>query len=326
MINDYLKRGLVCSLGAACAMLASGAIAQTWSAKPITIVVGFAAGGPTDIVTRVVAKALGEELGKPVIVDNKPGAGATIAAAQVAHSPADGNTMLLVVPGLTGAESLFPNRKYDLTKDLAAVSLIGTSPNWLLTPADSAFKTVQDVERLAKANPSKYSYGHGATGGVSHLTSEWLNTSKGLNIVQVPYRGNGPALLDLAGGRIDMMFDQPISSEAFVTSGKLRPLAVTSPNRLPAYPDVPTMQESGYPGFVVEVWYGLAFPARTPEAMINSVNAALTRALTNNEVKASLLRAGVTPQTSTPQEFQVRIASEIERWNKVITRANIKAQ
>ncbi|MCU4119043.1 Bug family tripartite tricarboxylate transporter substrate binding protein [Variovorax sp. N23] len=326
MIIGRFKKGLLCSMAVACALLATGTTAQTWSQKPITIVVGFAAGGPTDIVTRVVAKALGDELGKPVIVDNKPGAGATIAAAQVALSPNDGHTMLLVVPGLTGAESLFPNRKYDLTKDFAAVSLIGTSPNWLLTSAGSAFKDLQDVERLAKANPSKYSYGQGATGGISHLTSEWLNTSKGLSIVQVPYRGNGPALLDLAGGRIDMMFDQPISSEAFVTSGKLRPLAVTSPSRLPAYPDVPTMEESGYPGFVVEVWYGLAFPARTPAALINAVNVALRHGLGRNEVKASLLRAGVNPQTSTPEEFQLRIVSEIERWKQVINRANIKAQ
>lgn len=326
MIATNFKKGLLCSLAAACTLLAGSATAQTGSAKPLSIVVGFAAGGPTDIVARVVAKALGEELGRPVIVENKPGAGATLAAAQVAHGLPDGNTMLLIVPGLTGAESMFPNRKYDLKKDFAPISLIGTSPNWLLTHVNSDFKTMQDLERVAKLNPGKYSYGQGGTGGITHLTSELLKSTKGLEILEVPYRGNGPAMIDLVSGRVDMIFDQPISSEGFVTSGKLRPLAVTSPNRLPAYPDVPTMQESGYPGFVVEVWYGLAFHARTPEATINTVNAALARSLANDEVKAGLLRSGITPQTSTPQEFRVRIASEIERWNKVITRANIKAQ
>lgn len=325
MMKRTLLQSVLCVLSVTCAALTGSAMAETWPSKPLSIVVGFAAGGPTDIVARVVAKALAEELGKPVIVENKPGAGSTLAAGQVANGPADGHAMILVVPGLTGAESLFPNRKYDLKKDFSPISLIGTSPNWLLTHAGSDFKTIADVERLAKAKPGQYSYGHGATGGISNLTSEWLNTSKGLNILQVPYRGNGPALVDVVGGRIDMMFDQPISSESFVQSGKLRPLAVTSPQRLPAYPDVPTMQESGYPGFVVEVWYGLSFAARTPPTIVNAVHAALVRAMARSDVRTSLSASGVTPQTSTPQEFRARIENEVDRWKKVIEQANIKA-
>lgn len=326
MAAGHLRRGLLGALAAACVLATAGATAQGLSNKPMSIVVGFAAGGPTDIVARVVAKALSEEIGKPVIVENKPGAGSTVAAGQVAHGPAEGLTMLLVVPGLTGAETLFPNRKYDLTKDFAPISLLGTSPNWLLTPVGGDLKTAKDVERLAKASPNKYSYGHGSTGGISHLSSEWLNATKGLEILSVPYKGNGPALVDLVGGRIDLMFDQPISSESFVTSGKLRPLAVTSARRLPAYPDVPTMEEAGYPGFVVEVWYGLVFAARTPDATVNSVNAALARVLAREDVKASLQRSGVTPQASTPQEFQKRIESEVTRWKGVIVNAKITSQ
>lgn len=326
MVARHLRRAVLGSLAAACIALTAGASAQGLSSKPMSIVLGFAAGGPTDIVARVVAKALSEEIGKPVIVENKPGAGATLAAASVANGPADGLSMLLVVPGLTGAETLFPNRKYDLTKDFAAISLLGTSPNWLLTHVGSDLKTGKDVERLAKASPGKYTYGHGSTGGISHLSSEWLNAEKELNILSVPYKGNGPALVDLVGGRIDLMFDQPISSESFVTSGKLRPLAVTSPKRLAAYPDVPTMEEAGYPGFVVEVWYGLVFAARTPEATVKTVNAALARALARDDVKASLQRSGVTPQASSPQEFQKRIDSEVARWKKVITDAKITGQ
>lgn len=321
---NCIRRKSILTL-AACVLSIGGAGAQTAPSGPMSIVVGFAAGGPTDIVARVVAKALGEELGRSVIVENKPGAGSTIAAAQVANGPGDGNAMLLVVGGLTGAESLFPNRGYSLKKDFAPISLVGTSINWLLAPSTSEFKTAQDMVRLAAANPGKYSYAQGGTGGVSHLSAEWMKMLKGLNIVQVPYRGNGPALIDLAAGRIDLIFDQPISSEPFVQSGKLRPLAVTSPQRLANYPNVPTMEEVGFPGFVVEVWYGLAFSARTPKATTLAINAALARALAKSEVKVSLERAGVVPQPSTPEQLQKRIDAEIDRWQAVIVKANIKA-
>jgi tripartite-type tricarboxylate transporter receptor subunit TctC len=300
--------------------------AQQWPSRPITIVVGFAAGGPTDIVARTVAKALGEELGQPVIVENKPGAGATVAAGQVASGPADGYTLLLVVPGLTGSESLFPTRKYDLAKDFAHVSLVGTSPNWLLTSVDSPFKTIQDVARLAAAQPGKFSYAHGGSGGISHLSAEWLKTLKNLDIVQIAYRGNGPALLDVAAGRVELLFDQPISSESFVTSGKLRVLAVTSATRLRAYPNVPTMVEGGYPDFVVDVWYGLSLRAGTPEPIVKAMNAAIAKAVARADVKESLSRSGVTAASSSTKDFEARVKSEIERWRGVITKNNITLQ
>jgi tripartite-type tricarboxylate transporter receptor subunit TctC len=305
---------------------AAPALAQQWPARPITLYVGFAAGGPTDIVSRIVAKALGEELGQPVIVENKPGAGATIAAAQVANGAADGYSMLLVVPGLTGAESMFPNRKYDLAKDFTHVSLVGTSPNWLITSASSPFKTVQDVAKLAGAQPGKFSYGQGATGGISHLSAEWLKSVRNLNILQVPYRGNGPALIDMAAGRVDLMFDQPISSEAFVTSGKVRALAVTSATRMKSHPEIPTMAESGYPEFIVEVWYAFSVKAGTPEPIVRALNAAIARAVARPDVKDGLSRTGVTALSSTPQEIDTRVKSEIERWRAVIVKNNITAQ
>lgn len=306
--------------------LAPAAFAQNWPAKPLTIVVGFAAGGPTDLVARTVARALGDELGQSVIVENRPGAGSTVAAASVANGAQDGYTMLLVVPGLTGSETLFPARKYDLARDFVHVSLVGTSPNWLLTSAEGGFKTIQDVVKLAQANPAKYSYAHGGSGGISHLTAEWLKSIKGLDIVQVPYRGNGPALIDLAAGRVDLIFDQPISSESFVKSGKIRPLAVTSATRIPGYPNVPTMAESGFPDFVVEVWYGLSFRAGTPESVVNRVNAALAKVLVKQDVKLSLQRSGVTAIASTPKEFDARVRSEIERWRSVIVKNGITLQ
>lgn len=312
------------ALAAACAALP--ALAQQWPARPITLYLGFSAGGPTDIVARTVAKALSEELGQPVIVENKVGAGATISAAQVANGAADGYSMLLVFPGLTGAESLFPNRKYDLAKDFAHVSLVGTSPNWLITSADSPFKTAQDVVRLAAAQPGKYTYGHGGTGGISHLSAEWLKTMKNVDLLQVAYKGNGPALIDLAAGRVDLMFDQPISSEAFAQAGKVRPLAVTSATRMKSWPDVPTMVEAGYPGFVVEVWYGLSMKAGTPEPVVRAMNAAIAKAVARTEVRESLARSGVTAVSSTARELDSRVKSEIERWRAVIVKNKITAQ
>lgn len=328
MVPCYFVRGrwIWAVLSTFLLSLAPAAFAQNWPAKPLTIVVGFAAGGPTDLVARTVARALGDELDQAVIVENRPGAGSTVAAASVANGAPDGYTMLLVVPGLTGAEALFPNRKYDLARDFVHVSLVGTSPNWLLTPTESVFRTVQDVVKLAQASPGKYSYAHGGTGGISHLTAEWLKSIKGLDIIQVPYRGNGPALIDMAAGRVDLLFDQPISSESFVKSGKLRVLAVTSPTRIPGYPNVPTMIESGLPDFDVVVWYGLSFRAGTPESIVNRVNAALAKVLVKPEVKLSLQRSGVTAVASTPKEFDARVRSEIERWRNVIVKNGITVQ
>lgn len=307
---------LACLISAA--LIPFGAFGQSWPSRPLNIVVGYAPGGPVDIVARHVAKALGDQLGQTVIVDNKPGAGATIAAAAVARANPDGYTMLLVVPGLTAAETLYKSRRYELGRDFAPISLVGMSPNWLLTPADSPFKNVQDMVRITSANPGKYSYAHGSKGGLSNLTAELMKMRRNLDIVEVGYRGNGPALTDLVAGREQLMIDQPISSESFVKSGQLRPLAVMSATRLPNYPDVPTMQESGFANFVIDVWYGLMFPARTPEAIVQQTRAALTKALAQPEVVANLEHAGVTPRTGTPKELEDLVTQGIAQWKTII--------
>lgn len=311
------------------ALLAVGvipALAQQWPTKPITLIVGFSAGGPTDIVARSVAKALGEELRQPVVVENKPGAGSTVAAAHVAGTAADGYSMLLVFPGLAAAESLYPNRKYDLTRDFTHVSLVGTSANWLLTYNDSPFRTVQDVAKLGTAQPGKFSYAHGGVGGMSHLSAEWLKTMRGLDMVGIPYRGNGPGLIDVAAGRVHLMFDQPISSESFVASGKLRPLAVTSATRMKSHPEIPTMVEAGYPGFVVDIWYGISLKAGTPEPIARALNAGIAKALERTEVKEGLARLGVTASGSPSRELDARVKSEVVRWREVIVKNNITPQ
>lgn len=324
-MNRFRVAGWLTAALVAVVIWVSPVRAQTasWPAKPVSVIVGFAAGGPTDVVARVVAKALGEELGVPVIVENRPGAGATVAASYVASQPADGHTMLLVVPGMTAAESLFPGRKYDLTKDFSGVSLIGTTANWLLVSESSQLRSVADIINKAKLAPGKLSYAHGATGGLSHLLAEWLKTVTGTDILQVAYRGNGPALIDVASGRVDMMFDQPIGSENLVNAGRVRPVAVTSAERLDAYPDVPTMAEAGVPDFVALVWYGFALRAGTPEHVKRSMHEALLRAMTHGEVKEGLIRAGVTPHVTRPGELDAMIRTEVARWRGVIEKNGI---
>lgn len=310
-------------LAAACAP----ALAQTWPAKPVTLVAVFAAGGPVDMVARIVAKGLGEQLGQQVVVENRVGAGGTVGAGSVARANADGYTVLLVNSGHTAAEALYKGRGYDLAKDFAPVSLIGTSPNWLLVnPKQNAFASLQEMTAFAAAHPGKLTYASGGSGGLTHLSSELMKAQKGLDIVHVPYKGNSPAFTDLLAGRVDMIFDQPISSEAFVRSGQLKPLAVTSRNRMPGYPDVPTMAEAGFPGFVVDVWYGLAFRAGTPPAVVSSLNAALEKVLASPDIKSRLTAAGVTPAHSTPAAFEGRIKDDTARWRGIIERSGITAQ
>jgi tripartite-type tricarboxylate transporter receptor subunit TctC len=299
---------------------------QSWPTRPVTLVVPFSAGGPIDVVARHVSRSLGEQLGQPVVVENKAGAGGTIAANFVARAQPDGYTLLVVVPGLTGSESLYPQRRYDLTKDFAPVSLIGTSPNWLLTPKDGPFKSIDDVVKLAGAHPGRYAYGQGGTGGLSHLTAELMKTRRGLDIVNVGYRGNAPALTDLLAGQVQLLFDQPSSSESFVKSGQLRPLAVTSAARMPNYPNVPTMQEAGFSDFVIEVWYGLAFPKGTSPAIVQSMHAALEKALANQELRGPLQNGGLTIKTNSPEAFAAQIRNDVSRWRTVIEKNRITTQ
>ncbi len=303
------------------------ALAQTWPAKPVTVVAVFSAGGPVDMVARIVAKGLGEQLGQQFLVENRVGGGGTVGAASVARGSTDGYTVLLVNSGHTAAETLYKGRGYELAKDLTPVSLIGTSPNWLLVnPKQNAFASIQEMTTFAAANPGKLTYASGGSGGITHLSSELLKAQKNLDIVHIPYKGNAPAFTDLLAGRVDMIFDQPISSESFVKSGQLKPLAVTSRNRLAGYPDVPTMVEAGIPGFVVDVWYGFAFRAGTPPAVVSSLNAALEKVLALPDIRSRLMAAGVTPAPSTPAAFEARIKDDTARWRGLIERTGITAQ
>jgi tripartite-type tricarboxylate transporter receptor subunit TctC len=318
------------ALTAAATLLALPALtsnAQPYPSRPISMVVVFAAGGTSDIVGRTLAAQLSTQLGKQVIVDNKPGAGGTIGATAVARSKPDGYTMLMLVSTHTTAETLFKGRQYDLLKDFAPVSTIGTSAYWVLVnPEVTKANTMQELVAAMHANPGKMTYASGGSGGITHLASEMMKLQGKLDVVHIPFKGNSPALTEVMAGRVDMLIDQPASSEAFVKAGKLKPLAVTSRARIPTAPNIPTMSESGFPGFEAIAWFGLGFPADTSPDIVSRMNREVATALATPELKQKLEAAGITPLAMSPTQFTELIKADIGRWRAVINDAKITAE
>jgi len=315
------------ALIALAALVAPTASAQPYPARPISMVVVFAAGGTADIVGRTLAAQLSTQLGKQVVVDNKPGAGGTIGATAVARSKPDGYTMLMLVSTHTTAETLFKTRQYELLKDFAPVSTIGTSAYWVLVnPEVTKANTMQELVTAMRANPGKMTYASGGSGGITHLASEMMKLQGKLDVVHIPFKGNAPALTELVAGRVDMLIDQPASSEAFVKAGKLKPLAVTSRMRIPTAPNIPTMNESGFPGFEAIAWFGLGFPAGTPADIVNTMNGEVAKALASPELKQKFETAGITPLPMSPTQFTDLIKADIARWRTVINDARITAE
>ncbi|MEO8752194.1 MAG: tripartite tricarboxylate transporter substrate binding protein [Casimicrobiaceae bacterium] len=321
------SRLCTCLFALAGIALAPHAGAQPWPARPVTMVVVFAPGGTVDIVGRTLANKLSQQLGQAVIVDNKVGAGGVIGAAAVANTKPDGYTFLMLVSSHAVGETLYPKRAYDLGKNFVPSSLIGTSPYWLLvSPEKMHVATVQQLVTMARAEPGKLTYASGGAGGITHLAAEMMKAQARLDITHIPFKGNAPALTEVMAGRVDMIFDQPASSLGYVKAGKLKALAVTSSARMPAFPDVPTMAESGFPGFEAIAWFGAAFPTGTPPEIVTRMSEEIAKALASPEVKEKLESAGVTPVSSSPADFGKFIKTEIERWHKVIADAKITAE
>jgi tripartite-type tricarboxylate transporter receptor subunit TctC len=322
------RRSIRWSVAALAALaFAAPAASQAWPTKPITMVVVFAPGGTVDIVGRSVANLLTQQLGQQVIVDNKAGAGGTIGATAVARAKPDGYTLLMLVSSHAVAESLYKKRPYELEKDFQPVSMIGTSPYWLLiNPEVNKTPTMKDLVAKIQAKPGDMTFASGGSGGIAHLASEMMNLQGKLKVTHVPFKGNAPALTELVAGRVDMMFDQPASSESFVKSGKLKPLAVTSKTRLPAYPDIPTMAESGFPGYEAISWFGIAVPAGTPPDVVKRLNEAMVKVMANPELRQKLEASGITPGASTPAAFGDLIKTEIGRWRTVVDQAKVTTE
>ncbi len=315
------RRTLLLGPLALAAALAAGhlpAAAQAYPAKPIHLVVGYAAGGSTDSVARLLGQKLAEELGQPVVVENKPGAGATIASDYVAKAAPDGYTLFMSTIANTINTTLYKRLSFDFERDFAPVSLVATVPNVLVVNPDVPAKTVKEFIALAKSKPGEINFGSSGSGSSVHLSGELFNMAAGVKLTHVPYKGSAPAAVDLMSGQIQAMFDNLSTALPFIKAGKLRALAVTSAERSPAAPDIPTMAEAGLPECEVLSWFALVAPAKTPKDIVDRLNAATVKALADPAVKQQFAALGADPVSSTPAVLADLIKSETAKWAKVV--------
>ncbi|GAA7763699.1 MULTISPECIES: Bug family tripartite tricarboxylate transporter substrate binding protein [Cupriavidus] len=316
--------------GAAIAMAAvptgSAFAADHWPSKPITLVVPFASGGTTDIIGRAVGQRLGEALGQPVVVDNRPGAGGTIGGALVARANPDGYTFLLATVAHTMAPGIYKTLPYDFQKDLEPIGMVALTPNVVLVNTSIPAKNVQELIAYIKANPGKVNYGSAGIGSTEHLSGELFRSATGTDISHVPYKGGAPMMTDLIAGQIQMAIETSPSANPHVKSGKVKALAVTSAKRSPAYPGVPTVAESGVPGYEVTTWYALMAPRGTPEPIRQRMSAELAKVLKQSDVQKRFDDQGVTAGDMTPPQLAAFIKTETTKWTKVAKDSGAKAE
>ena len=296
----------------------------TWPDKPLKLVVPYPAGGNADNTARLLATQLGQRLGQQVVVDNRPGGSGTIGAAAVAKAPADGYTLLLDATAFTVNPSLFPKLPFDATKDFAPISLVLQVPLLMVVPANSPFQSVADVAKAARARPGHLTYASAGNGGAQHLAGELFKQGQKVAITHIPYRGGAPALTDLIGGQVDLMFSATTASGPFVKSGKLRALAISSPRRVEGWESVPTVAESGVPGFQVSEWNGLFAPAGTPRPVLERLEAETRAIVASPEMKKRFAELGVQGVGSSAQEFSAFLKTESTKWDEVIRTSGIR--
>jgi len=298
--------------------LCGPALAQTWPTRPIHYVVPFPPAGATDITARITADRITGPLGQPVVVENRPGAAGNIGTTMVAKAAPDGYTILQLTVAQSISQTLYKKLDYDVERDLEPVALIALVPNVMEVNPSVPAHNVQEFIALAKSKPGQIYFASSGSGTSIHMSGEMFKMMTGVDIVHVPYKGSAPALTDLIGGQVSVMWDNLPSSIAFIKSGKLRPLAVTSATRFPALPDVPTMQEAGVPGFEATAWFGIVAPKGTPKEIVNRLNAEVNRALALPEVKEQMLRQGAVATPKTPEQFREFIHNEVAKWAKVV--------
>jgi tripartite-type tricarboxylate transporter receptor subunit TctC len=320
------RRTVLKVLSALIACWSLGAAAQSsYPSKPIRIIVPFTPGGSTDILARSIGQALHDAWKQTVIIENKPGAGGSIGAEAAARSAPDGYTLFMGHIGTLAVNpSLYPNLPYDAVKDFSPVALVAMVPNVLVVNPSVPAKNVVELIALAKAKPGSLNCSSGGAGSAAHLAIEYFKLATGTDIVHVPYKGTAPAVTDLIGGQVSMTVTglPPLIQQ--IKAGKLRALGVASSTRLPQIPDVPTISESGVPGFEATQWYGIVAPARTPGPIIDQLSAEIRRSLSLPDLRKRLEDEGAQPANMGPVEFQKLIVTEIERWGKVIRAAKIQ--
>lgn len=324
--NKKQRRALIKQALTAISLVAIGlpAHAQSWPERPIKLVVPYPAGGNADNTARLLATQLSERLSQQVVVDNRPGGSGTIGAAAVAKAPADGYTLLLDATAFTVNPSLFAKLPFDAAKDFAPISLVMQAPLLLVVPANSPFQTLGDLVKAAKAKPGHLTYASASNGGAQHLAGELFKQGAKVSMTHIPYRGGAPALTDLIGGQVDLMFSATTASGPFVKSGKLRALAISSAQRTPGWEQVPTVAELGVPGFQVNEWNGVFAPAGTPKPILQRLETELRAIVASPEMKKRFADLGVQGVGSTAQEFKSFVDSETAKWAGVIRTSGIR--
>ena len=303
--------------------VAESSFAQVYPSRPVRFIAPFAAGGGSDLIARKLAQKLTEALGQPVVVDNRTGGSGVIGTEIVAKSPPDGLTIMMTTPTFAVNPSLMAELPYDNIRDFAPISLIATAPHLLAVHPSLPAKSVKDVVAISKARPEELTFSSGSTGGSSHLAGELFNSMARIKMTHVPYRGGGQAVLAIVTGEVSLGFVDLVSMLPHVKTGRVRAIALTSLKRSPTLPDLPTIAESGYPGFQSGIWYGVVAPARTPPEIIARLNAELVKIVRTPDFLASLKTEGAEVVASTPAYFGDHIKQETARWAKVIKEANI---
>ena len=292
--------------------------AQAWPTKTVTIVVPFPAGGTTDVLARAISNKLSAAIGQPVIVDNKPGAGATLGADLVAKATADGHTLLMGAVHHTVASNYYKNLKYSFEKDFAPITTVALVPNVMTVSAKSPYNSVKEVIADAKANPDKLAYGSNGYGTAQHMIGTQFEMETGVKVLHVPYKGSAPLTTDLLGGQVTMSFDTITPVLPFIKEGKLRALAVTTAKRSSALPNVPTLQEAGVPNVAIGTWFGLLAPAATPKPVIARLNTEIVKIIQSPEFKKQMFDIGAEPVGNKPEEMAKQIKEETEKFARLV--------
>jgi tripartite-type tricarboxylate transporter receptor subunit TctC len=303
--------------------IAAAGHAQKYPERPIRLIVPFAAGGTSDLMGRVIGGKLGEALGQTVVVDNRGGAGGTLGAALAAQALADGYTLLVPHVGLAINETLYAKRQYNAVKDLAPISKLGVTPNAVVVNNALPVNSVQDLIALAKKRPGKLNYGSAGVGSAAHLAMALLEYAAGVKFNHIPYKGGGPSLIATVAGEVDFSIPAYPTSVPHVKAGRLRILAVTGSKRESTVPDVPTVAESGLPGYEFEIWFGLFAPSGTPKAIITRLNQEIVKALAMPDMREKLAQTGVDAESSTPAQLGQLLRSDVAKWAKIIKAAGI---
>jgi len=325
-LKSASRRALLVAIAAGTTVPAFAQSKSTFPSKPIKLVVAFAPGGPNDVMARVLAQQLSTGLGKPVIVENKAGAGGVIGSDSVAKAPADGHTLLFASAPFVMAPAIQAKLPFDTLKDFVAVTKVAESPMVLMVPANSPFKTANELVEHARKNPGKLNYGTGGVGSTPHLTTELLGVVTNTKFSHVPYKGGGESIKALMGGEIDLLIDSITSTGAALSSGRVRALAVTQSKRAAKLPNVPTFEEAGIKKFAMTHWVGLVAPANVPDDVLTKLRIETVKAIRSPEVESRLAELGAQPVGDTSTQFQDFLKAELAQWRQVAKSANITAQ